>query len=598
MKTIQRLLTAFAISLTLLTSSCRKEESVFIEAPPEQILEANSNVASLLQRTAMNDGSDDNIVDNSSCFNIELPATVAVNGLEIIVDSEEDFDTIEDIFDEFDDDDDSLQIMYPITIVLSDFTEVIINNMDEFENYSDGCSGENENDDDIECVDIEYPVTASVFNNNNELLETINIMNDEDLYYFVDELDEDDIVNIGFPITVILSDGTQMDASNLDELENIIDNAKDDCDEDDDNDFNDDDCNNCTTNQLSGFLVGCSDWTVDKLERNDNDLEDMYVGYLFNFMADGTLSASTNSDSFSGTWESSGTGNDISVLINIPNLTDFNANWNLHELNQNSGETKVDLRINGEDRLRFESSCTGINDGSGNDNIDDTALVQALTTGDWYVTYYFDDFDETTDFDGFVFNYTADGTATATSPGETTNGSWSTSSGDETPLELNLNYGIASPLDGLAEDWDVLEVTSEIIRLKDISGGDGSTDFLTFERTPDGVGGDDLGSIVSDGVWSVSSYLDNGIDETIDYNGYNLTFNTDGTAVADNGAQINGTWSIQNAGNKFVLDFGSSIPFDEFNDDWDVISVTDSQIQLQDVSGGGGGTDTLIFNKQ
>ena len=247
MKTTPRLLIAFAFSMTLFTISCRKEESVLIEAQPDQVLEANSNVANLLQRTAMNDGSDDNIVDNSSCFNIELPVTVAVNGLEIIVDSEEDFDTIEEIFDEFDDDDDSLQIMFPISILLNDFTEVPINSTDEFKNYADGCSGENENDDDIECADIEYPISASVFNSNNELIETINILNDKDLYDFVDELEEDDIVNIGFPITVILSDGTRMEASNLDELENIIDNAKDDCDEDDDNDFNDDDCDNCTT---------------------------------------------------------------------------------------------------------------------------------------------------------------------------------------------------------------------------------------------------------------------------------------------------------------------------------------------------------------
>ena len=598
MKTKPRLILAFMFSMTLLTISCRKEESVLIEAEPDQVLEANSNVASLLQRTAMNDGSNDNIVDNSSCFNIDLPVTVAVNGLEILVDSEEDFDTIEDIFDEFDDDDDSLQIMFPITIVLNDFTQVTINNTDEFENFSDECNGENEIDDDIECVDIEYPVTASVFNSNNEIIETITIMNDEDLYGFVDDLDEDDIVNIAFPITVVLSDDTQMTASNLDELENILDNSKDDCDEDDDNDFNDDDCDNCTTDELSGILVGCTNWTVDKLERDDNDLEDMYVGYQFNFMPEGTLVASTNNESFSGTWESSGTGNSISVLINIPNLTDFNANWNLHEINQNSGEAKVDLRIDGEDRLRFESNCTGSNDGTGDGNIDDSALVQALTAGDWYVTYYFDDFDETTDFDGYVFNYGIDGIATATNSNGTTNGSWSTSSGDETPLELNLNFGTVLPLDELAEDWDVLEVTSDIIRLKDISGGDGSTDFLTFERSPNGTGGVDLGTIISNGIWAVSSYLDNGIDETIDYNGYNLTFNTDGTVVADNGATINGTWSVQNAGNKFVLDFGSSVPFDEFNDDWDVISVSDTQIQLQDVSGGDGGTDTLIFNKQ
>jgi hypothetical protein len=479
MKTRLRLFVVYTISLALLTTSCRKEESEFIEAQPEQSLEASSNVASLLKRTAMNDGSNDNIVDNSSCFNIELPVTVAVNGLEIIVDDEEDFNTIEAIFDEFDDDDDSLQIMFPITIVLNDFTEVTINSFEAFEDFSDDCGGENEIDDDIECADIEYPVIASVFNSSNELIETINILNDKDLYDFVDDLDDDDIVNISFPITIILSDGTQMEASNLDELENIIDDAKDDCDEDDDNDFNDDDCENCTTNQLSDVLLGCSNWIVDKLERNDNDLEDQYSGYQFNFMADGTLSASTSSDSFSGTWESSGTGNSISVVINIPNLSDFNASWTLHEIEQSTNDTDVDLRMGGSDRLRFESSCSD-NGGTGSGNGTTGALATSLT----------------------------------------------------------------------------------------------------------------------EGQWEVGSYMEDADDQTANYSGYAITFNSDGSVVADNGVVINGTWAVQNSENELVMDFGNIMPFDDFNDTWDVISITDTQVELQDVSGGNGGSDTLILIKQ
>jgi len=476
MKKTPKLLSVLLILLSILIVSCRQEENELIEANPEETLKANSNVANLLLRTSMNDGSDDNIIDNASCISIDLPVTVNVNGLEIIVDSEEDFDTIEDIFDEFDDDDDDLEILFPIIIVLSDFTEVTINSFDEFENFSDECDGENLEDDDIECADIKYPISTSIFDINNELIGTLNINNDQELYNFIDDLEDTDIVNIGFPIVVILSDGTEVEAFNLNQLEDILDDAKDDCDEDDDNDFDDDDCENCSTDQLADVLTGCDNWMVDKLERNDNDLEDNYIGYQFNFNADGTLTGTFNNESYPGTWESAGSGENISVEINIPNLPDFNSTWNLHEIEQHDDESQVDMRL-GDDRLRFESDCTNSGDGSGNGN---TVM---------------------------------------------------------------------------------------------------------------------LGTILQDGLWEVASYLDNGIDETSDYNGFELNFNNDGTVVADNGSPINGTWVVQNSESELLLNFGTSFPFDEFNDSWDVIAISDTSVELQDISGGGGGTDILILEK-
>ncbi|WP_297795549.1 hypothetical protein [uncultured Eudoraea sp.] len=598
MKTPFKHLSLLILGLTLLLTGCREEESVLIEGPQEETLKANSKVANLLQNTTSKDGSDDNIIDNASCISIELPVTVQVGGLEIIVDDPGDFEIIEDIFDEFDDDEDVVEIIFPITIILSDFTEVVITDMNELEDFTDDCNGENELDDDIECADIKYPVMATLFNSSNEIIDTITFSNDQELYEFLDDLDDDDIVNISFPITVILYDGTEVQVSNLQMLETILEDAEDDCDEDDDNDYNDDDCDNCTSDQLSNVLVACSDWSVDKLERNDQDLEDLYTAYQFNFANDGSLTAESDTDMFTGTWETNGSGNNITVAINIPNLSDFNATWNLHEIDQDSGESDVDLRM-GDDRLRFRTACTN-NGGNDNTGVDDSTLVQALTTGDWYITNYFDDVDETASFTDLVFNFAADGTAMANRAGMTTDGTWSTSSGDETPLELNLNFGVTPPFDELEEDWDVLEVTNEIIRLKDISGGDGSTDFLTFERNPasNGNGGSDLSTVLVDGSWIVSSYLDDGNDQTNDYSAFTFSFAADGSATANNGSVTNGTWSAQNGDNKLVLDFGATIPLDEFNDDWDVIAVSDTQIELRDVSGGDGTTDTLIFTKQ
>ncbi|WP_378182561.1 hypothetical protein [Aquimarina sp. SS2-1] len=355
MKSILKFSFSIVLTVTLLLS-CRSEEREFEQAPEEEVLVANSQVANLIQRTSMNDGSIDNILDRSNCFTVKFPVTVTANGLEITITNEEGLDTVEDIFDELEDDDDTLTFSFPIVIVLSDFSEITINNSSELQSFSDDCNGEDEEDDDIECIDFQYPITASLFDINNDLIGDVTITSDSQLYDFIDDLEDNVIVSVDFPITVILSDGSTMQVGNLIQLEDIIEEAEDDCDEDDDYDYDDDDCNDCNTDQLATILTGCSNWTVDKLERNDMDLEDQYASYIFNFATDGTLTAVSGNDNFSGTWESNGTGNSIAVTVNIPDLVDFTNNWILHEIEQYANETKVDLRL-GDDRLRFESDC-------------------------------------------------------------------------------------------------------------------------------------------------------------------------------------------------------------------------------------------------
>ncbi|OUR93308.1 hypothetical protein A9Q87_04990 [Flavobacteriales bacterium 34_180_T64] len=355
MKTFIKSTAVLIILSTLVFTSCRTEETESILPPTDETIEANSLVADLMLRTATNDGSNDNIIDNSNCFNIQLPITVIVNGLEFIVYSEDDFEAIEDVFDEDEDDIDDLEIVFPITIILTDFSEVILNNYTEFYAISNNCNGENENDDDIECIDFQYPITASVFNSDDEIIETITINTDNDLYDFIESIDINDIITINFPIIVILSDGSQISIMNLTELATVIENAEDDCDEDDDYDYNDDDCDDCSPGELIALLIGCADWEVDKLENNNTDFDDLYAGYLFNFFNDGTLSVYWNTTTVYGTWSADGSGNNIIVTISIPSLQYCNNDWQLHEIDLGSSETKIDLRVGNEDRLRYEN---------------------------------------------------------------------------------------------------------------------------------------------------------------------------------------------------------------------------------------------------
>ncbi|MDX1313889.1 MAG: hypothetical protein R3356_00185 [Eudoraea sp.] len=199
----------------------------------------------------------------------------------------------------------------------------------------------------------------------------------------------------------------------------IDDDTSDDSDSGSSSDGQDHDCDSCTTDQLAEVLTACSDWFVEKLERNTNNLEDNYVGYLFNFIADGTLMATNGTDNFDGTWMASGSGNNIQVVITVPGLGDVEDTWTLHEIELYQGESNVDLRINGEDRLRFRNNCT-LGDYSG-----------GSTSGE---------------------------------------------------IDFNIFFAAPEDFAELTEDWNIVSYSSNKIELIHVSGGNGDIDLLTFEK--------------------------------------------------------------------------------------------------------------------
>ena len=116
----------------------------------------------------------------------------------------------------------------------------------------------------------------------------------------------------------------------------------------------------------------------------------------------------------------------------------------------------------------------------------------------------------------------------------------------------------------------------------------------------------------SAGTWRITNFVDSGVDETSDFNGYDFTFNSDGSLIATNGSNTqNGTWSVTDDSNSSSddsnddddIDFNIFFPvpdsndFEDLNDDWDVVSNSATQIVLIDISGGNGGTDMLTFER-
>lgn len=110
----------------------------------------------------------------------------------------------------------------------------------------------------------------------------------------------------------------------------------------------------------------------------------------------------------------------------------------------------------------------------------------------------------------------------------------------------------------------------------------------------------EVATSLKSGTWKVTSYVDNGTDETSSFNSFVFTFANSGTVTAVNSIlTATGTWSTgtDDSRHKLNLVFTSPALFDEISEDWEIVSHTSTQVSLRHISGGSGETDLLVFQK-
>jgi len=373
MKSQIKQLSLLFLSMLFMFTSCQNESVEETDPQTEgELVTQNSEVANLVLNMATRDGSGDNILDRNHCTEIKLPVTVVINDIEIIIDSEEDLETIERIFDEFEDDLDELDFLFPVTIILADHSEVVIENQEALEALIEECE---EDDDDIECIDFEYPITVSVFDDNNEQIGTETFENDTQLYRFFKNLNENEFVSFNFPMVLVDSEGEEVTINDNDELVEAIRVARNECDEDDDDDFNDDDF---SIERLENYLVECP-FAVQHFRLNGDDLTEQYFRYVVKFNEDGTLIASRQPGGVpvEGEWEiKEGENGRPLVFISIGQLTDFNNEWLVYEID----DDKIKL-FDGDSRIILHQRCDDDNE----ESCDTTEVANKLETCKWRV---------------------------------------------------------------------------------------------------------------------------------------------------------------------------------------------------------------------
>lgn len=134
--------------------------------------------------------------------------------------------------------------------------------------------------------------------------------------------------------------------------------------------------------------------------------------------------------------------------------------------------------------LNVASTCSNDDDSSSSNNPSIDDVNNNVVSGAWNVTLFSESGStQTSNFSGYNFNFATNGTLTAVNGNTTMTGTWSTGTDDSTP-KMYINFNVSNgSFEEISEDWRILSNSSSKIELKHISGGDGSIDLLTFEKS-------------------------------------------------------------------------------------------------------------------
>lgn len=569
----------------LMFNSCQ-EEVVEVTPPAEtEALSANSPLTALLSATSKLDGSKDNIIDKASCLSIKLPVTVIVNGLEIIIDSEDDYKVIEAIFNEFEEDDDRLEIIFPITIITENHDDIVVNNATELKEFVDECHGENEDDDDIECIDFKYPISFSLYHTNFQVIDVIAVENDRQLHEFIKRVKNEEglLAGLNFPVTMVLADGTEIVVNNNEELERTINDAKDTCDEDDDNDYGDDDF---TKERLDEYLQICP-WVVHEFKRHNQDNTAQYKEYALNFKEDGVVKMrARNGDVLTGTWSTRVTDRGALLKLEFDTLADFTLEWVVYDIEYGI----IKLYEVGGNRIIMKKNCDVVID------ITKERIVNYLKECLWRVArLHVEGSDNEKDYIGTPLKFFEGNVVKIRVNGEFVQGTYNVLPYNNEGFILQIN------LEGrpnLQLEWFVTFLEPGLIKLESL--GNRENKMVLKRHCPDG----DINyieDVLLTWNWEVALYKVGDVNKTEEFFMYTIDFLENGwIKVTDpNEGIIDGNWlAYRNDGLRLGLHFGIEAPFDELNHRWKIAEITQERIELKDLSANGEIERILVLEKK
>jgi len=291
-------------------------------------------------------------------------------------------------------------------------------NPTEIDNVLDNCSG----------FRVQLPVNVTV----NGI--AVNVVTTSDYILVKDIKDQytydDDIVYFDYPITVVYKNYESQSISNYTQFHNLVQSYTSDIG------FNEIDC------IFFNYPIIINTYEINNQIPNSITIQNN--SQLYNFINELT-------------------SNELATIV-YP-ISMINANAQNSIVNSNFElETFINNSID---------DCNNNSGGSG--SLDLTAVI---TSGSWYISYYFDVTDDTYNYNGYSFVFSSNGNSIATKSTINTPGTWEIESQNGIQ-KLDLNFE-GDALSEIEEDWRVVEFTESIIRLKKTENNE--IEYLYFTK--------------------------------------------------------------------------------------------------------------------
>lgn len=308
-------------ALLFLLLSCQSEIDEQDNNPQGTITNA-SPLTSYLQRVAMVQTVQDNIIDGSTYCTIKLPYTVTVNNTQIALNTTADYQKVIDNINANTYDDDIVKIDFPVTMVYYNYIEKLIPNEADFDSLIDYWNQYPDLLSKINGLNINYPITINIYNSANQVGSSQSIISDQAFFNFIKNLNGSQYISLKYPISIVDYNNQTKSITNNLEFENAIKYAIDYCPE-----------NNIVTLDLTAVITKGT-WEIpyyfDDLEKTAS-----YSGYSFVFKSDKSVTATKGAVSETGQWETTVQNGikELKLTFSSELISKLNNNWKLFEFN-------------------------------------------------------------------------------------------------------------------------------------------------------------------------------------------------------------------------------------------------------------------------
>jgi hypothetical protein len=301
------------IAFSFLMMSCETEESA-INNFPEDNLTTNTALKSKLLQVLQSPTAIDNIIDGSGCFAILFPYTVVANGQQVNLASEADYAQVRAIFNEDDNDVDTVTIQFPIGVRYADYTETTFATQAQFNEGVNNCVASTE----LSCMDFIYPVGIKTYDRAYQLAESFDITTKKALFGFLNNLEAYDAVVLTYPLQFNTPEGVPVTIDNNQALEQQIDTYMQGC-------LN---AINPPDTTIEDVIVQDT-WYVSYFFNGTDQTAD-YAGYDFTFSSTGDVfvAATISSPGMWGVSQSSGI-TEVGFMFIDPGLDNIGQIWTL-----------------------------------------------------------------------------------------------------------------------------------------------------------------------------------------------------------------------------------------------------------------------------